>query len=46
MVNTSTKQLLKALEEKLGEDFPPHHWNHLRVWSAYWELKDRVSGKK
>jgi len=32
--------LLEQLHKALSVEYPSYHWNHIRVWQAYWQLKD------
>ena len=36
------KKILKQLKKELGLQYPPHHWKHIKVWSAYWKLISEV----
>ena len=38
----SAKEAIDKLYRELKRDFPPHHWNHLNVWSAYWHLVETI----
>lgn len=36
-------RLLETFRKRLAGDFPPHHWNHVRVFSAYWALVETLN---
>ncbi len=36
------KKVLTELEEELRKQYPPHHWNHIRIWCAYWSLVEEM----
>ena len=40
------KEILEDLKKELMLVFPPHHWNHVNVFAAYWELVERAVGTK
>mgnify|MGYP001559716488 CR=1 FL=1 len=36
------KENLVKLEEELRKKYPPEHWNHTRVWIAYWSFIEEI----
>jgi len=38
----TSEELMKKLYRRLRLEFPPHHWNHLNVWTAYWDLAEKL----
>ena len=41
-MNKKTDELLKKLCKQLKRQFPAYHWNHVNVWSKYWQLKEEI----
>ena len=37
--------LLEQLRKELKREYPPHHWNHVNVFSKFWDLYDTVKGE-
>lgn len=36
--------LLKELHGKLKEHYPPHHYDHVKVWGKFWGLHRAITG--
>jgi len=37
-------KVLKKLKKLLKLYYPPYHSQHIEIWTAYWNLVDKIKG--
>jgi len=40
--NTHLTTELEKIRKKLRTEYPPYHWKHCQVFTAFWQLYDAV----
>lgn len=36
---------IRVLLKEIRLEYPPHHWKHIKVLSAFWNLVEALGGK-
>jgi len=44
-LQSKIEQLLQKLRKELKLQYPEHHWNHLNIFSKYWDLREAIHKK-